>query len=160
MTNQPGNLHIYNIHDMVKIDIKTSRTFKFLIIIGIIILIDALINMTSIFNRSIEILVLKIFGFKINNLNIYTSLYASIAILLSSNLEIIKKLKYSVGLSITYIIIFTFITGYRILYPNYSLFLTLIVFITMTLPILLWLLTNEQNCEQKDIKKYGKRRKR
>lgn len=131
---------------MVKINTKNTkdnRTIKFLIIIGAIVLIDSIINITSMFNRSIETLVLNIFGIRINNLSIYTSLYASIAILLSSNLKTIKKLEYSIGFIIAYILIFTFVTAYGILYPSYSLYLTLTIFITMSFPILLWLALGE-----------------
>ena len=107
---------------------------------GIIIFIDATIDITSMFNKLIQISILKIFDLKIDNINIYTSVYASIAILLSSDINIIKKLEYLIGLSIIYITIFTFVMTYGILYPSYSLYLTLIVFITMTFPILLWIM--------------------
>lgn len=85
------------------------------------------------------------FGFEIKNLNIYTSLYASIAVLLSSDLKITKKLKYSIGITIIYISIFTLVIVYEILYPHYALYLTLIVFITMMFPILLWMILTNIN---------------
>lgn len=126
------------------------RTVKFLIIIGAIIYVDSIIDITSFFNKLIRIMVYIIFDIKIDNVGIYTSLYVSIAILLSSNLGIIKKLEYSIGLFIIYVGIFTSIIAYRIIYPfpYYSflnLILTLIIFITMTFPILLWIMLEEKS---------------
>jgi hypothetical protein len=84
----------------------------------------------------------------------YTSIYASIAVLISSNLTIIKKLEYSIGLLVLYVIIFTFVTGYGVQYPHYSLYLTLVVFITMTFPILLWVMLEDiENMHNENDKK-------
>lgn len=130
---------------MVKSNRTIEWTIKFIIIIGIIVLIDAIIDITSIFNKLIQVLILKVFNLKIENINIYTSLYASIAVLLSSNLKIIKKLEYSIVTIIVYVLIFTFVTVYGISYVSYSLYLTLIVFITMTFPILLWMVLDKIN---------------
>ena len=122
---------------------KTNRTIRFLIAIGIIVLIVAIVDITSVFNELVKISILKIFGLKIDNIGMYTSIYASIAVLISSNLAIIKKLEYSIGLFITYVGIFTFVMAYGMIYPYYSLCLTLIVFTTMTFPILLWVMTED-----------------
>jgi hypothetical protein len=152
--------------------VKANRTIRFLIAIGIIVCIDVIVDMTSTFNGLIQISILKIFGLKINNISIYTSIYASLAVLISSNLTIIKKLEYSIGLLVLYVSIFTFVTGYGVQYPYYSLYLTLIVFMTMTFPMLLWVMTedienthnvNNKNNDKKPkntvggIKKHGKR---
>lgn len=121
--------------------VKVDRTLRFLIIIGILILIDASVDLTTLFNKLLQMIILDIFDLKIKNgAEIYTSLYASIAIVLSSSVAVIKKIGYSAGLLAMYIFIFTFITAYRFMYPSYSLYLTLLVFITMTFPILLWIL--------------------
>lgn len=152
---------------------EANRTIRFLIAIGIIVCIDAIADITSIFNGLVQISILKIFGLKIDDIGMYTSIYASIAVLISSNLVIIKKLEYVVGLLIIYVGIFTFVTGYGVQYPHYSLYLTLIVFLTMTFPILLWVMledienihnVNDRNNDKKskntagEIKKHGKRR--
>ena len=142
--------------------VAANRTFKFLIFIGIIIFIDIIVDITSIFNKLVQISILKIFGMKIDDLNIYTSIYASIAILLSSNLPIIKKLEYSIGLFVIYVIIFVFIVACEIKCSSCSLYLTLIVFITMTFPILLWIvLDNKQpKMEKGRLEKEDGKRKR
>jgi len=125
---------------------KINRTIKFLIVIGIIVFIDTTVNMTSIFNKSVQMMILMIFGLKTSDyFQTYTSIYASIAVLWSSSLGIIKKSEYSISLIIVYAWIFTFITAYRMIYPfniypYLNLVLTLIAFITMTFPILLWIL--------------------
>lgn len=139
---------------------KTNRTIRFLITIGAIVCIDAIIDMTSIFNGLVQLSILKIFGLKINGIGMYTSIYASVAILLSSNLAIIKKLKYSIGLFTIYVGIFTFVTGYGVKYPHYSLYLTLIVFMTMTFPILLWIVLDDKQSKKitGDTKKHGVKR--
>lgn len=143
--------------------VKINREIKFLIILGIIIIVDAIFSTTLIFNEIIRT-ILSILDLNIKSLGIYTSLYASIAVLLSSNLDRKKKLLYSICLSILYIVIFTFITVYRIIYqsPSYSLYPTIIIFITMAFPILLWLLTNgkdkEQNGQKIDDSKSKKRK--
>ena len=142
MASKSSNIYISDIHDMAKI----NRTTKFLIVIGLIVFIDTIIDTTSIFNKSVQMMILAIFGLKTDdNFQIYTSLYASIAVLWSSSLGIIKKFEYSISLIIVYAWIFTFITAYRMIYPfniypNLNLILTLIAFITMTFPILLWIL--------------------
>lgn len=83
----------------------------------------------------------------------YTSMYASIAVLISSNLVAMKKLKYSVLLFMAYVGIFTFVMAYRVIYPYYSLYMTLIVFMTMTVPILLWVMIKDvDNEQQKNVK--------
>lgn len=107
-------------------------------------------NMTAIFNTFIQILVSNIIGYDIPSLNIYTSLYASIAILLASNTSIINKLTYSIILIITYITIFTFITASRMMYLHYSLGLTLVVFITMSFPIILWIILADNKTEVRE----------
>lgn len=141
---------------------KINRTIKFFISIGIIIYIDTVIDITSFFNMLIQVIVFIILGLKIENIGIYTSLYASIAVLLSSNITIIEKLEYSIGLFILYIAIFTFITVYDILHPSYSLYLTLIVFITMTFPILLWIILDNKYIDKRslDIDKRSDKTKR
>ena len=140
--------------------VKINRTIRFLIIIGVIICIDAAMNMTSIFNKLIQVSILEIFGLKMNDINMYTSIYASIAILLSSNITIVKKLEYSIELIIAYIGIFTFIMACNIIYPYSSLYLTLIVFVTMTFPILLWVMLDDKQYKRikGDIRKHGTRR--
>lgn len=116
--------------------------------------------MTLIFNELVQISIFNIFGLKIDNMSMYTSIYASIAVLLSANLAIIKKLEYSIGLFIIYVGIFTFVMAYGVKYPHYSLYLTLIVFITMTFPILLWIMLDDKRSKKitGDIKKHGIRR--
>ena len=117
-------------------------------------------NVTSIFNKLIQVSILEIFDLKMNDINIYTSIYASIAVLLSSNITIAKKLEYSIELIIVYIGIFTFIMAYTIKYPYSSLYLTLIVFVTMTFPILLWVMLDDKQYKRikGDIRKHGIRR--
>jgi hypothetical protein len=165
MADKFGNFYISDIYHVV----KANRTIRFLIAIGIIVCIDAIVDVTSIFNGLVQISILKIFGLKIDDMSMYTSIYASIAVLISSNLAIIKKLEYVIGLLIIYVGIFTFVTGYGVQYPHYSLYLTLIVFITMTFPILLWVILedieNMHNINDKKlkntaggIKKHGKGR--
>ena len=125
---------------------EINRTIKFLVVIGIIIFVDTIVDMTSVFNKSIQAMVFILFGLKTDdNFQTYTSLYASIAVLWSSSINIIKKFEFSISLIIIYAWIFTFVMAHRIIYPfeiypYYALFLTLIVFITMTFPILLWIL--------------------
>lgn len=131
---------------------KINRTIKFLIIIGIIVFIDTIIDMTYIFNKSVQTMILMIFGLKTDDNQTYTSLYASIAVLMSSRLDIIKKFDYSASLIILYAWIFTFINAYRIIYPFpyypfLNLILTLIAFITMTFPILLWIMLDGEISE-------------
>ena len=149
MANKFNNFHIFDIYDMVKV----NRTVKFLVIMGIIIFIDTVIDMTSFFNKLMQITVYNIFSLKIDNIGIYTSLYASIAVLLSSDITIIEKLGYSIGLLIIYIIMFTFIAAYDILCSSCSLYLTLIVFITITFPMLLWIVLDSEG--NKKIVRYG-----
>lgn len=138
---------------MAKTDRKfINRTIKFLIIIGTIVYIDNAIDMTSNINKFIQGVVSIIFGLRSENIDIYTSLYAAIAVLLSSKADLDKKLWYSIGLIIGYIIIFIFLIVGRITYPFYSypilnLIMTLIVFITMTFPILLWIMLNDEISE-------------
>lgn len=126
-----------------------NRTIKFLIIIGIIIYIDFVTGMTSNINALIRALASNIFGIKIENIGMYMSLYAAIAVLLSSNADTGKKLWYSIGLIITYIVIFTFLAGFRMIYTYsfLSLITTLIAFITMTFPILLWIILDDERPE-------------
>lgn len=137
--------------------VKINRTIRFLITIGAIVCIDAIIDITSIFNGLVQLSVLKIFGMKIDDINMYTSMYASIAILSSSNMSIIKKLEYSIGLFIIYVGIFTFIMACGVKYHRYSLYLTLIVFITMTFPMLLWIMLDDKQSKKitGDTKKHG-----
>lgn len=148
---------------------EANRTIRFLVAIGIIVCIDVIVDVTSIFNGLVQISILEIFGLKIDGMGMYTSIYASIAVLISSNLAIIKKLEYVIGLLIIYVGIFTFVTGYGVQYPHYSLYLTLIVFLTMTFPMLLWVMIedveNIHDINDKKpknaaggIKKHGKRR--
>ena len=157
MADKFSSLYISDVYGMVKID----RTFKFLVILGIIIFIDAIFNTTLIFNETIQT-ILSIFNLKIKNIGIYTSLYASIAVLLSSSLDRKKKLLCSIGLFILYIVIFTFITAYRIIYPSpsYSLYPTIIIFITTTFPILLWFLTGDKNKEQNGQKRNDSKKRK
>lgn len=129
---------------MAKINRSSKRIIKFLIIIGIIVLADTILDITHVFNKSIQAMVVIIFNLKIDgDLQMYTSLYASIAVLWSSGLEIIKKLEYSISLVIIYAWIFTFVTAHTIIYPSHSLYSTTIVFITMAFPILLWILSSD-----------------
>lgn len=142
---------------------KANRTIRFLVAIGVIIYIDIIVDITSIFNGLVQIAILKIFGLKVDNTGMYTSIYASVAVLTSSNLAIAKKLECSIGLFITYVGIFTFVIAYGVKYPHYSLCLTLIVFVTMTFPMLLWVMTGDVYDKQPkkitgDKKKHGKRR--
>ncbi len=141
MADKFGSFHINGIYHVV----KTNRTIRFLISIGAIVCIDTIVDMTSIFNGLVQIFILKIFGLKIDNMGMYTSMYASIAVLISSNLTIIKKLEYSIGLFITYVGIFVFVTGCEIQYPRHSLYMTLIVFVTMSFPMLLWVLLDDMD---------------
>lgn len=138
---------------MAKID-RTSRlvgrTIKFLIIAGIIVYIDTIIDMTSNINKFIQVVISNIFSLKIENTDMYMSLYAAIAVLLSSNIDIGKKLWYSIGLIVAYFTIFIFLIVGKITYPYYSyptlnLILTLIAFITMTFPILLWIMLDDES---------------
>lgn len=135
-----------------------NRTIKFLITIGIIIYIDSAIDMTSTINIIIREMASNIFNIEIKNVNMYMSLYAAIAVLLSSNVDFGKKLWYSIGLVITYIVIFTFLAGYRTIYTYsfLSLITTLIAFITMTFPILLWIMLDDKKLE--DNKKVVRQR--
>lgn len=140
MASKLSSFHINDLYVMV----TTNRTIKFLIFIGMIIFIDVMLDITSIFNKLVQISILKIFGMKIDGLNIYTSIYASIAILLSSNMPITKKLEYSIGLFVIYVTIFVFIVALEIKCSSCSLYSTLTVFITMTFPILLWIMTYDK----------------
>lgn len=136
---------------MAKINRPSKRIIKFLIIIGIIVLADTILDITHVFNKSIQAMVAIIFNLKIDgDLQMYTSLYASIAVLWSSGLEIIKKLEYSISLVIIYAWIFTFVTAHTIIYPSHSLYSTTIVFITMAFPILLWILSSDDIILKKD----------
>ena len=131
---------------------KINRTIKFLISIGIIIYVDTIIDITLFFNKLIQAIIYIVFNLRTDNIDIYTSLYASIAVLLSSNITITKKFEYSIWTFLVYVTIFTFITAYRIMYPFpyyafLNLMLTLIVFITMTFPILLWIILDEKRTE-------------
>jgi len=133
---------------------------RFRNIVGMIICIDAVMNITSVFNKLIQVSILEIFGLKMHDIDMYTSIYASIAVLLSSNIKVVKKLEYSIGLIIAYIGIFTFIMACNIIYPYSSLYLTLIVFITMAFPILLWIMLDDKQYKRitGDIRKHGTRR--
>lgn len=132
---------------------KTNRTIRFLAIIGVIVVIDATMGVTRFFNGLVQLSILKIFGLKMDSSGMYTSMYASIAVLISSNLVAMKKLKYSVLLFMAYVGIFTFVMAYRVIYPYYSLYMTLIVFMTMTVPILLWVMIKDvDNEQQKNVK--------
>lgn len=141
---------------MAKTDRKfINRTIKFIIIVGIIVYIDNTIELTYNINRFIQGVVSIVFGLRVENIDIYMSLYAAIAVLLSSRADLDKKLCYSVGLIIGYIVIFIFLTVGRITYPFYSypilnLIMTLIVFITMTFPILLWIMLDNERLENDD----------
>lgn len=150
---------------MAKTDRKfINRTIKFLIIVGTIVYIDSTIELTSNINKFIQGVVSIIFGLKAENTDIYTSLYAAIAVLLSSKADLDKKLWYFIGLIIGYIVIFIFLIVGRMTYPFYSypilnLIMTLIVFITMTFPILLWIMLNDEISEDnKDNKKVARHR--
>lgn len=153
MADKFGNIYISGVCNMAKID-RTSRlvgrTIKFLIIAGVIIYIDTIIDMTSNTNKFIQVVIYNIFGLRAGNIDIYMSLYAAIAALLSSNTDIGKKLWYSIGLIVAYFAIFIFLIVGKITYPYYSyptlnLILTLIAFITMTFPILLWIMLDDSN---------------
>lgn len=113
---------------------KINTIIKFLIITGIIIIIDEKIYLNSIL---IDVIISKVFHIQnIHNVNIrYTSMYVSIAIVLSSDLNIQKKIIYSIGLLLLYTTIFAFVTIYIFKYGDYMLYLW---FMTMTIPILLW----------------------
>lgn len=140
---------------MAEIDRKfVNRTIKFLIIIGIIIYIDFVTGMTSNINVLVRALASNIFSIKIENIGMYMSLYAAIAVLLSSNVDTGKKLWYSIGLIIIYIVTFTFLAGFRMIYTYsfLSLITTLIAFITMTFPILLWIILDDER-DQKITKR-------
>lgn len=146
MASKSGNIYISGVYNMAKTDRKfINRTIKFLIIVGMMIYIDNAIDMTSNINKFIQAVVYNIFGLRTENIDMYMSLYAAIAVLLSSNADLGKKLWYSMGLIIAYITIFIFLIVGRITYPYYSyptlnLALTLIAFITMAFPILIWVL--------------------
>lgn len=112
-----------------------NKTIRFLIIVGIIVFID---NELSISKRSIEMMISNILNLENVHSGIglyYTSIHASIAVILSSNLNVIRKIIYSTGLFFLYIMIFTFIVIYIFRYGEYLLYLW---FITMSIPILLW----------------------
>lgn len=154
MANKFGDFHISDIYYVA----KTNRTIRFIISIGAIVCVDAIVDITSIFNGFVQMSTLKIFGLKIDNVGMYTSIYASIAVLISSNLVIIEKLKYSIGLFITYVGIFTFVIAYEAIFPYYSLYLTLVVFVTMAIPILLWIMLDgmDGKCSKSLRGKYSK----
>ena len=95
MAGKFSSVHIFGVYNMAKTYRKSvNRTLKFLIIIGIIIYIDSVVGMTSTINMLIIIISSNIFGLKVENTDMYMSLYAAIAVLLSSNIDIGKKVCY------------------------------------------------------------------
>lgn len=131
MASRNSGFYISGICDMAKI----NTMIKFLIVLGIIIFID---NELYISKKSVEMIILNIFQSKFGHRGVelyYTSIYASIAIVLSSDLGILKKIIYSIGLFLSYVLIFAFIITYIFRYGENLLYLW---FMTMLIPILLW----------------------
>lgn len=107
---------------------------KLFIIVGIAIFID---NETHISDIFIKMTISEIFGIESpHRIELsYTSMYASIAIIISSDLGIFKKIIYSTGIFFIYVLIAASVTIYIFRHDD---FLKYIWFMTILIPILLW----------------------
>ncbi len=120
---------------MVKINrVIINKIVTFLILVGIIILIDEKENIS---NELVKITVSKIFNIKfLHGIGLdYTPIHASLALILMSEMNIIRKIVFSLGLLVIYVTIAAFMTVQMFRYNTLSLYIWLM---TMSIPILIW----------------------
>lgn len=143
MANKSDNIHIPDIYHVVKVTkTKISRTIIFLLMTGIVLIADEKMHIT---NRLNILILSKIFDIEyVHSLGLnYTSIYVSIAIVLVSDLSISRKIIFSTILLYLYVLIVALVSIYGFRYREFSLY---VLFLTMSIPILLWRYLSSKNC--------------